>query len=42
MTNVEKIKLYYEKGIYKDKHLQIFLEKGVLTQEQYEEIKGGR
>lgn len=37
---IEKIKRYYDLGIYKDKHLLKFLEKGVITQEQYDEIRG--
>lgn len=38
---IEKIKRYYDLGIYKDKHLLKFLEKGVITQEQYDEIING-
>ena len=42
----EKIKKYYDKGIYKDSHLKVLVEKGknkgevVLTPEQYTEITG--
>lgn len=40
MTTAEKIKKYYEKGIYLDRHLQAFLAKGVITQAEYEWIVG--
>lgn len=37
---IDKIKRYYELGIYKEKHLQKFLEKNVITLEEYNKIKG--
>lgn len=40
MTTAEKIKKYYEKGIYTDRHLQAFLAKGVITQTEYDLIIG--
>jgi uncharacterized XkdX family phage protein len=36
---IEKIKRYYDLGIYKDKHLLKFVEKNVITQKEYEQIK---
>ena len=36
----EKIKYYYSKGFYKDEHLDKLLAVGVLTQDEYNEIKG--
>lgn len=36
----EKIKKYYDKGIYKDFHIVIFLQKGIITEEEYKEIMG--
>lgn len=41
MNNFERIKAYYEKGIYKERHLKAFLEKGVLTQAEYDELVNG-
>ena len=38
---IEKIKRYYDLGIYKEKHLQKLLEKNVITQKEYEQIRGG-
>lgn len=38
MTNFEKIKEYYAKGIYKERHIKAFLDKGVLTKKEYNEI----
>ncbi len=38
---IDKIKRYYELGIYQEKHLLKFLEKNVITQEQYNEIING-
>ena len=35
----EKIKYYYEKGLYNDKHLYKLLTVGAITQEQHDEIK---
>lgn len=35
----EKIKKYYELGIYKDKHIQKLLDKNVITKEEYNLIK---
>lgn len=36
----EKIKRYYELGFYKNKHLLKLLEKKIISQEEYEDIKG--
>ena len=36
----EKIKHYYLKGLYKDQHLDKLLSLGVITQDEYNEIKG--
>lgn len=36
----EKIKGYYQKGLYKAAHLAAFVRAGVLTQEQANEIMG--
>lgn len=41
MTNFEKIKYYYKKGLYKNKHILVFLEKGVISQDEYHDIVGG-
>lgn len=40
MTTFEKIKYYYDKGLYKQAHLDTFLKKNVITQEQYNTILG--
>lgn len=40
MSNFEKIKRYYNMGIYKEKHIKIFYQKKVITKEQYNEILG--
>lgn len=43
MTDFEKIDYYFNvKGIYKIRHLDIFLAKGILTRAQYDEIVGKR
>lgn len=34
----EKIKKYYDKGIYKAAHLAVLRDKGVITQEEFERI----
>lgn len=34
----DKIKFYYEKGYYKEKHLKVFLDKGAITKEEYNSI----
>ena len=34
----ERIKKYYEKGLYTDEMVHKFVEKGFLTEEQYKEI----
>ena len=39
---IDKIKRYYELGIYKEKHLLKLLEKGAITQQEYDEIRGGK
>lgn len=36
----DKIKKYYDEGIYKNKHVKNFVLKGVITPEQYYEITG--
>lgn len=41
MSNFEKIRYYYNRKLYKTKHLLVFLEKGVITEEEYNEIVGG-
>lgn len=38
---IEKIKRYYDLGIYKEKHIHRLLELNKITQEEYEEIIGG-
>lgn len=38
---LEKIRYYYNKGLYKKKHMIVFLNKGVITQEEYDSIVGG-
>jgi len=40
MTTFDKIKYYYDKGIYKEAHIRVFVEKNVLTPEEYESIVG--
>ena len=40
MTTFERIKYYYDKGLYKATHIETFLEKKVITQEQYNTILG--
>ncbi len=36
----ERIKKYYKKGFYTKEQVAMFVEKGVITPEQYEEIIG--
>lgn len=36
----EKIKQWYEKGIYKKTHVLVMVEKGKITAEEYKEITG--
>lgn len=36
----EKIKQWYEKGIYKKTHVRVMVEKGKITAEEYKEITG--
>ena len=40
MSNFDKIKRYYNMGIYKEKHIKIFYQKKVITKEQHNEILG--
>ncbi len=40
MTLFEKVKKYYDLGIYKKSHVAAFVAKGKLTPEQYAEIVG--
>lgn len=35
----EKIKTYYQKGIYTDANLETFVRSGMITEEQANEIK---
>lgn len=35
------IKKYYQMGIYKDKHLNIFVKSGDITEKEKQEIIGG-
>lgn len=37
----EKIKYYFEIGLYKEKHIDMLLSAGAITQEQYDILKGG-
>ena len=37
---IEKIKLFYEKHIYKIGHIKKLLENGKITEEEYNEIVG--
>ena len=34
-TVFERIKYYYDKGLYTETHLQKFLEKNVITEDEY-------
>lgn len=36
----ERIRKYYDKGLYTKHHMDIFCQKGVITGAQYEEITG--
>ena len=36
----EKIKYYFEIGLYKDKHIDMLLDVGAITQNEYNLIKG--
>jgi len=38
MDMFEKIRYYYQKGIYTAEMVHTFVEKGVITEEQYREI----
>ena len=38
----EIIKVYYQKGIYTDKNLETFVQSGMITQEQANEIKSSK
>lgn len=37
---LEKIRAYYNKGLYEKHHMDTFCQKGVITATQYEEITG--
>lgn len=37
---IEKIKRFFNLHIYTEKHIRQFVEKGIITAEQYEEITG--
>lgn len=37
---IEKIRDYYNKGLYEKRHMKVYCQKGVITPEQYEEITG--
>lgn len=36
----DKIKYYYEKGLYKNTHLEKFLAVNAITEKEYKEITG--
>lgn len=36
----EKIKYYFEIGLYKEKHIDMLLSAGAITQEEYNILKG--
>ncbi len=36
----DKIKQWYDKGIYKKSHVRMMVEKGKITAEEYKEITG--
>lgn len=40
MTLVERIKRYYDKGIYKDAHIAAFVRASKITAEDYKTITG--
>lgn len=40
MSNLEKIRHYYEIGIYTERHLKALLKAGALSAEEYEKIIG--
>ena len=41
MSNLaEKIKKYYDKGLYTDEQVKAFYDKGKITKEEYEYILG--
>lgn len=37
---LERIRKYYDKGLYTQYHMDTFCQKGVITATQYEEITG--
>lgn len=37
---IERIRAYYNKGLYEKHHMDTFCQKGVITATQYEEITG--
>ena len=42
MSNFEKIKKYYLQGIYKKSHIERFLEKKLITEDEYGLIIQGK
>lgn len=40
MTNFEKAKYYYDKGLWNEARLQALVAKGWLTEEEYKDIIG--
>lgn len=36
----DKIKRYYDKGYYTNRHILIYTQKGILTPEEYKNITG--
>ena len=38
----EKIKHYYEIGLYKDSHMEMLLRVGAITKEEYDEIMANK
>jgi uncharacterized XkdX family phage protein len=40
MNIIDKIKKYYKIGKYKNAHIRVFVEKKIITSDQYKEITG--